>query len=165
MLGQAGPDAATRARIAGLRRRIAHDLLVLLAANPGETLGADEVIAWDEPAALAERLSALVRRRLGFDDLYRIGDLTVDLAQRSVRRAGRPVLLTQREFQLLLLLARDAGDILPRSAIIERLWDGDLAITDNAVDALASRLRRRLDGPFTEKMLHTVRGVGYCLAS
>jgi two-component system copper resistance phosphate regulon response regulator CusR len=53
---------------------------------------------------------------------------------------------------------------MPRSAIIERLWAGDTGISDNAVDALASRLRRRIDGPFGTKLLHTVRGVGYCLA-
>lgn len=165
VLGQAGSDAALRTRIAELRRRIEHDLLVLLSSSPrASSFGADEIIAWDTPAALAGRLSALLRRRLdGFRDSYRIGDLCVDPTRRSVRRAGREVPLTCREFQLLLLLARDAGAILPRSAIIERLWDGDLGISDNAVDALASRLRRRIDGPFAEKMLQTVRGVGYCL--
>jgi two-component system copper resistance phosphate regulon response regulator CusR len=165
VLGHAGSDAALRGRIAELRRRIEHELLVLLSSSPrAASFGADEIVAWDPPANLAGRLSALLRRRLdGFRDSYQIGDLRLDLMRRSVRRADREVPLTQREFQLLLLLARDAGAVLPRSAIIERLWDGDLGISDNAVDALASRLRRRIDGPFTGKMLQTVRGVGYCL--
>jgi two-component system copper resistance phosphate regulon response regulator CusR len=165
VLGHAGSDGVLRARIADLRQRIEHDLLVLLSSSPrAPSFGADEIVAWDTPATLAGRLSALLRRRLdGFRDSYQIGDLRLDLIRRSVRRADREVPLTQREFQLLLLLARDAGAILPRSAIIERLWDGDLGISDNAVDALASRLRRRIDGPFNGKMLQTVRGVGYCL--
>jgi two-component system copper resistance phosphate regulon response regulator CusR len=154
-----------RGRIAEVRRRIEHDLLVLLSSSPrAASFGADEIVAWDAPATLAGRLSALLRDRLdGFRDPYQIGDLCIDPGRRSVRRAGREVPLTRREFQLLLLLARDAGAILPRSSIIERLWDGDFGISDNAVDALASRLRRRIDGPFTEKILQTVRGVGYCL--
>ena len=108
---------------------------------------------------------ALFRLRLrGFQDCYEVGGLSVDLSRRRVRRDGHDILLSQREFQLLVLLAQEAGTVLPRSAIIERLWVDGLGIGDNAVDALASRLRRRIDGPFGTKTLRTVRGVGYCLA-
>jgi len=161
-----GPDSVMRSRIADLRRQVDHEMLLLLSDRSGAgSLGADDVIGWASPATLADRLVRLLRQRLdGYQDLYQIGDLTVDLSQRSVRRNGRIVLLSQREFQLLILLVGNAGAPLPRSAIIERLWHGDLGISDNAVDALASRLRRRLDGPFAARMLQTVRGVGYCLA-
>lgn len=162
-----GRDGVIQNRIAELRRQIDHEMLLLLSDRAGAaSLGADQVIGWSSPATLADRLMRLLRDRLeGYHDLYQIGDLTVDLTQHCARRDGRTVLLSQREFQLLILLASNAGSPLPRSAIIERLWAGDLAISDNAVDALASRLRRRLDGPFAARMLHTVRGIGYCLAA
>jgi two-component system copper resistance phosphate regulon response regulator CusR len=155
-----------RSRIADLRRHVDHEMLLLLSDRSGAgSLGADDVISWGSPATLADRLMGLLRQQLKeYQDLFQIGDLTVDVTQRSVRRNGMTVLLSQREFQLLILLISSAGDPISRSAIIERLWDGDLNISDNAVDALASRLRRRLDGPFAARMLHTVRGVGYCLA-
>lgn len=165
-------ERTTRTRIAALRARIETDLVLLLGDFPaaergrGLALGADDVIERTAPAALVmSRLMALLRLRLNrFHDSYQLGELTVDLCRRRVRRGGRDILLSQREFQLLVLLARDAGCVLPRSAIIEALWAGDLAVGDNAVDALASRLRRRIDAPFAGKMLRTVRGVGYCLA-
>ncbi|WP_158240593.1 response regulator transcription factor [Telmatospirillum siberiense] len=168
-----GVDRSTRARIAELRRAVEAELVLVLgdfsAAERGRglSLGADDVIERDAPAALVmSRVMAFLRLRLGrFQDSYQIGELTVDLCRRRVRRRGHDILLSQREFQLLVLLARDAGCPLPRSAIIESLWAGDLGVGDNAVDALASRLRRRIDGPFDGKMLRTVRGVGYCLAA
>ena len=109
--------------------------------------------------ALFSRLAAL----LGLSNVYRFGDLTIDVGRRRVQRGGRDMLLSQREFQFLLILAQESGSILPRSALIDRLWRDDVSIGDNAVDALASRLRRRIDGPFGDKLIHTVRGVGYCL--
>lgn len=166
-------DQQTRARIADVRRRVDHELVLLLGAFPGTErssglcLGADDVIPCDAAGALVmSRLMALLRLRLRrFQDSYQVGELIVDLARRRVRRGGRDILLSQREFQLLVLLAQEAGSVLPRSSIIEGLWAGDLSIGDNAVDALASRLRRRIDGPFGKKLLRTVRGVGYCLAA
>lgn len=166
-------DRLTMMRLAALRDRLDPDLLLLL-ADPAAidrgralALGADDLWEQGLPATLAvARLMALLRLRSdGFCESYDIGELSLDLARRRVRRGGRELLLSQREFQLLVLLAREAGAILPRSAIIEALWQGDPAIADNAVDALVSRLRRRIDGPFPTKMLQTVRGVGYCLSA
>jgi two-component system copper resistance phosphate regulon response regulator CusR len=108
--------------------------------------------------ALIGRLAAL----LGLSNIYHFGDLTIDVGRRRVRRGGRDMLLSQREFQFLLILAQESGSVLPRSTLIDRLWRDD-EVGDNAVDALASRLRRRIDGPFGDKLIHTVRGVGYCL--
>ena len=99
---------------------------------------------------------------LGVSDFYQLGDLTIDVARRRVRRGGKDMLLTPREFQFLLILAQESGSVLPRSTLIDRLWQ-DEGVADNAVDALASRLRRRIDGPFGDKLIRTVRGVGYCL--
>jgi two-component system copper resistance phosphate regulon response regulator CusR len=166
-----GSDQMTTPQIADLRRQIDHELVLLLGDFPltersrGLSVGADDVIQCDAPGALiVSRLMALLRLRLQhFKDSYRIGELVVDMTRRRVRRGGRDILLSQREFQLLVLLARDAGTVLPRSTIIDGLWAGDLSIADNAVDALASRLRRRIDGPFGAKMLRTVRGIGYGL--
>lgn len=165
-------DQLTRSRILNLRKRIDHELLLLLGDFPatersrGLSLGADDVMQCDAPGALVmSRLLAVLRLRLRcFQDSYRVGELVVDLSFRRVSRSGQNISLSQREFQLLVLLAREAGAVLPRSAIIEALWADDLSIGDNAVDALASRLRRRIDGPFRAKMLQTVRGIGYCLA-
>ena len=115
------------------------------------------------PDIAAETLFARLAGLLGHSDVYRFGDLVIDVGRRRVRRGGRDMLLTQREFQFLLILAQEGGSVLPRSTLIDRLWREDDAIGDNAVDALASRLRRRIDGPFGDKLIHTVRGVGYCL--
>jgi two-component system copper resistance phosphate regulon response regulator CusR len=109
--------------------------------------------------SLIGRLAAL----LGHSNLYHFGDLTIDVGRRRVQRGGRDMLLSQREFQFLLILAQEQGSVLPRSTLIDRWWRDDDQVGDNAVDALASRLRRRIDGPFGDKLIHTVRGVGYCL--
>jgi two-component system copper resistance phosphate regulon response regulator CusR len=167
-----GPDQQMQDLIAGLRRRISHDLLLVLGDfQPAErshvlALGGDDAIPWDAPGTLVmSRLMALLRLCVrGFQDCYDVGGLRVDVSRRRVRRDGHDIRLSPREFKRMVLLAQEAGTVLPRSAIIERLWVDGLEIGDNAVDALASRLRRRLDGPFGTKMLRTVRGVGYCLA-
>jgi len=115
------------------------------------------------PDITADTLFSRLAALLGLNTVYRFGDLTIDVGRRRVQRGGRDMLLSQREFQFLLILAQDSGSILPRSALIDRLWRDEQSVGDNAVDALASRLRRRIDGPFGDKLIHTVRGVGYCL--
>jgi len=157
--------------IAMLRQVVEASLFLVLGDFlPGEraeilALDVDDVIQRDAQSdLLVRRLTALLRlRSASFCDVYQLDDLVIDINRRRVRRSNREILLSQREFQLLLVLAREAGAVLSRSAIIERLWADDLTVGDNAVDAVASRLRRRLDGPFGHKLLHTVRGVGYCL--
>lgn len=128
--------------------------------------GADDLLDAGAPGDLiVDRLLALLRlRRQGPRLSYALGDLSVDMRWRRVRRGGDDIQLSSREFQLLVLLLQADGAVVPRSAILDRLWAGDLEIGDNAVDALASRLRRRLDaaGP---RLLHTARGVGYRLGT
>ena len=132
----------------------------VIADDPQERREPQLVVGADIDAeTLFRRLSGV----LGCSNVYDFGDLTIDVGRRRVRRGGRDMLLSQREFQFLLLLAQESGSVLPRSTLIDRLWREDDGVGDNAVDALASRLRRRIDGPFGDKLIHTVRGVGYCL--
>lgn len=159
-------------RLSRARRIFAGALVVTLAAEQADraaalALGADDQVDAALPGDLVvDRLLALLRlKRQGPRLAYVLDDLTVDVRQRRVRRAGRDILLSSREFQLLVLLLQAEGAAVPRSAILDRLWAGDLDVADNAVDALASRLRRRLDGQGQPRLLHTLRGVGYCLLS
>ncbi|MDG3440229.1 winged helix-turn-helix domain-containing protein [Nitrospirillum amazonense] len=161
-----------RERLSRARRIFADALVVTLAAEQADRAGAHALGADDQMDAaltgdlVVDRLLALLRlKRQGPRLAYVLDDLTVDVRQRRVRRAGRDILLSSREFQLLVLLLQAEGAVVPRSAILDRLWAGDLDVADNAVDALASRLRRRLDGPGQPRLLHTLRGVGYCLLS
>ncbi|MEA1677699.1 helix-turn-helix domain-containing protein [Nitrospirillum sp. BR 11163] len=161
-----------RERLSRAQRIFADALVVTLAAEHAAragalALGADDQVDAALPGDLVvDRLLALLRlKRQGPRLAYVLDDLTVDVRQRRVRRAGRDILLSSREFQLLILLLQAEGAAVPRSAILDRLWAGDLDVADNAVDALASRLRRRLDGPGQPRLLHTLRGVGYCLVS
>ena len=129
-------------------------------------LGADGFLGRDTPITLLlGRALALLRLRAKhFQSSYLIGDLAIDLLHRQVVRSGHEIALSQREFQLLVLLARHAGQTLSRSDIIEQLWGKIQTADDNALDAHVSRLRRKLDKPFGGKMIRTVRGVGFRLA-
>ena len=165
-------DADLKRSIDELRQNVDPLLLLLLGewSTSGRLralgLGADDLIQHDAPAdLLGARVIALLRAR--GDRLrhsYRVGDLAIELGSRRVRRGGRAIVLTHREYQLLILLAQHAGLVLSRSTIIDRLWPGEFCVGDNAVDALASRLRRKIDPAAGPRLIQTVRGVGYCLA-
>jgi DNA-binding response OmpR family regulator len=92
-----------------------------------------------------------------------IADLQIDPLSRSVRRGSREILLTAKEYQLLELLARRAGQIVPRTTIIEQVWDMHHDPTGNSVDALVKHLRDKVDRQFEPRLIHTVRGVGYVI--
>lgn len=130
-------------------------------------LGADDFLRRDEPGAIVlSRALALLRlRSKRFQPNYRIGNLEIDLIHRHATRAGSDLSLSQTEFQLLVLLAQNADSTLSRSDIIEHLWADSRTADDNTLDAHVSRLRRKLDSPFPDKMLFTIRGVGYRLTS
>ena len=129
--------------------------------------GADEFLCRESPGdMLLSRVMAFLRLRSGrFKSHYHVGDLHLDLIKRQVSRAGNDIALSQREFQLLLVLAQHAGQTVSRSFLIEQLWGQAHCPDDNTLDAYISRLRRKLDGPFAEKLVATVRGVGYQLVS
>jgi two-component system copper resistance phosphate regulon response regulator CusR len=127
--------------------------------------GADDYLR--KPFAFAEvlaRLRALARRGRATETLrLAIADLEMDLVKRRVRRAGRSVDLTVREFELLEYLMRHQGHIVSREALARDVWREESRSTtlDNVVDVHMTRLRRKVDLDQATKLLHTVRGVGF----
>jgi two-component system, OmpR family, copper resistance phosphate regulon response regulator CusR len=96
-------------------------------------------------------------------ELLRVADLELDLLAHRATRAGQRLVLTQKEFALLSLLARRAGEAVPRSRIMEQVWDMNFEGDSNALEVHVRRLRAKVDEPFGRKLIHTVRGVGYAL--
>lgn len=92
-----------------------------------------------------------------------ISDLQIDPASRRVRRSGQEIHLTAKEYLLLELLARRAGQVLTRTEIMEQVWDMHHDPTTNTVDVLVKHLRDKIDREFEPKLIHTIRGVGYTL--
>jgi two-component system copper resistance phosphate regulon response regulator CusR len=126
--------------------------------------GADDYLV--KPFAFAEllaRVRALLRRGKVGESLLRVGDLEVDVARRSASRAGRELDLTAREFALLEYLARHSGEVVTRTMIAEHVWNLDFDTFSNVIDVYIRYLRRKIDDPFAEKLIHTRRGVGYVL--
>ncbi|WP_248746367.1 MULTISPECIES: heavy metal response regulator transcription factor [unclassified Pseudomonas] len=116
---------------------------------------------------LVARLQALTRRSGGGHEPVQISvaDLWVDLISRKASRAGIRLDLTAKEFSLLSVLARRQGEILSKTAIAEMVWDINFDSDANVVEVAIKRLRAKLDGPFEQKLLHTIRGMGYVLES
>jgi DNA-binding response OmpR family regulator len=131
----------------------------------GLEAGADDyVVKPFELEELVARLRALLRRVPSVEtELIRIGDLIVDPSQRSVSRAGRPVELTRREFELLEELARHRGVVMSRQQLLERVWGYDFEVDGNVVDVFVGYLRRKLEAGGKPRVIHTVRGVGFVL--
>ena len=132
----------------------------------GLDLGADDYLV--KPFAFSEllaRVRAVLRRGSERQpDVIRVADLEVDLVQRKVTRAGVSIqTLRPKEFALLALLARRAGEVLSRTVIVEQVWDANFDFETNVVDVQVMRLREKVDEPFEPKLIHTVRGVGYVL--
>ncbi len=131
----------------------------------GLDLGADDYLA--KPFSFAEllaRIRALLRRgqKVAANPIV-VGDLTVDIVARHVERAGKRIELSQREFALLEYLARNHGQILSRTMILEHVWDMQQDPLTNVVDVHITRLRRKIDQGFAQPLIHTIRGVGYVL--
>ena len=92
-----------------------------------------------------------------------IGDLELHCNSHSLFRNGEEIQLTPREFQLLELLARNRGQVIPREIIYERVWGYEAEVTSNTIDAFVRLLRKKIDLPGQQKLIHNVRGVGYKL--
>ena len=132
----------------------------------GLDVGADDYLV--KPFAFPElvaRLRALLRRPpLQMDPVLHLGDLAMDTARREVRRGGRLIELSPREFTLLEYLLRLPRHVLTRTQITEHVWNFDFFSDSNVVDVYIGYLRRKIDRGFDRPLLQTVRGVGYRLS-
>ena len=129
----------------------------------GLDVGADDYLV--KPFAFPEllaRIRALLRRPpLQTGGTLQMADLEMDLPRREVRRAGKLIELSPREFALLELLLRHPNQVLSRTQILEHVWDFDFYSDTNVVDVYIGYLRRKLDREFDPPLIHTVRGVGF----
>ncbi|HCS08223.1 MAG TPA: DNA-binding response regulator [Pseudomonas sp.] len=150
------------------------DLPVLMLSARGEPLdrilglelGADDYLA--KPFAFAEllaRVRTLLRRGQATPLAERIvvADLVVDTLRRRVERNGQRITLSPKEYTLLELLARRRGEVLPRSLIASQVWDMNFDSDTNVIDVAIRRLRAKIDDDFVDKLIVTVRGMGYVL--
>ncbi len=156
-----------------IRRQSSHVPVLVLTARDGTAekvenfeAGADDYLT--KPFAFAEllvRVKALLRR--GATDrssVLRVGDLELDRLTQQVRRAGRRIDLTAKEYGLLEYLVANAGRVLSRTMIIEHVWDESFEGLTNIVDVYVRHLRSKVDVPHANKLIRTVRGVGYSVS-
>ncbi|NNL65857.1 MAG: response regulator transcription factor [Myxococcales bacterium] len=132
----------------------------------GLNLGADDYLT--KPFAFAElvaRIRAIARRATAEDDDGRleIADVVVEVARHRVLRGGREVELTPKEFQIFEFLVRNAGQVVSRDMILERVWGYGFDPYSNLIDVHMNRLRRKVDRDFPTRLIHTLKGVGYIL--
>jgi len=133
----------------------------------GLHLGGDDYLT--KPFALAEllaRLHALLRRatpQQAESPRLQAADLEIDLLRREVRRGGRLIALSPREFAILEYLCRNTGRVLTRTMILDHVWHTRFDTQTNVVDVYIHRLRDKVDQGFTRQLIHTIRGVGYVL--
>ncbi len=132
----------------------------------GLEVGADDYLV--KPFAFSEllaRVNALLRRPPVQTEktVLKVADLELDLLRRTARRGNQPIGLQPREFTLLEVLMRNEGRVVTRTMLLERVWDFQFDPKTSVVDTHISRLRAKIDKPFAEPLLHTVRNVGYSL--
>jgi len=156
-------------------RRRTHEvpILILTARDATETkvqnfeAGADDYLT--KPFAFAElvmRVKALLRRGpIPRSSVLRVADLELDRLTQQVRRAGKRIELTPKEYALLEYLASSPGRVFSRTMIIEHVWDQSFEGLTNIVDVYVRHLRSKVDDPFAVKLIRTVRGVGYGLGT
>ena len=131
----------------------------------GLQAGADDYLV--KPVAIAEltaRLQALLRRRgNGAVGPLMVGDVVVDSRRHVATRSGRDLGLTRREFELLEVFARHAGQVLSREQLLGLVWGYNFEVETNVADVFVGYLRRKLEAGGEARTLHTVRGVGWAL--
>src|SRR6267142_4319282 len=156
-----------------LRRQKVKTPVIVLSAKrsvddriKGLQAGGDDYLT--KPFSFSEllaRIQALIRRASAVSEptTLELGDLHLDLLTREVTRKDRKLSLPGREYALLEYLLRNAGRPVSKTMILEHVWDYDFDPQTSVVDVLVSRLRQKIDEGFKQKLIHTVRGVGYVL--
>ncbi len=156
-----------------LRRQKVNIPILILSAKrsvdervQGLQRGSDDYLT--KPFALSEllaRVQALIRRASAISEPNGlvVGDLSINLITRVVKRGDKEIPLQPREFALLEYLARNAGKVVSRTMIMEHVWDYNFDPMTNVVDARICKLRDKIDKDFGTKLLHTVWGAGYVL--
>lgn len=132
----------------------------------GLRAGGDDYLV--KPFAAREmlaRVNALARRSATVikETMLCVGDLEIDLLARIARRRGREIELLPREFQLLEYLARNEGQVVSRAMLLQHVWDLHFDPTTNVIDVYVGRVRRKIDSGQAYPLIHTIRGVGFCL--
>ena len=132
----------------------------------GLRAGGDDYLV--KPFAFAEllaRLEVLARRSTTVvkETILRVGDLELDLVSRTANRGGRWIKLLPREFQVLEYLVRNAGHVVPRAMLLEKVWDLHFDPKNNIIDVYVGRVRRKIDTEQVYPLIHTIRGVGFCV--
>lgn len=152
-------------------RKVCPPVLILSALGAvddrvkGLERGADDYLA--KPFSFNEllaRVRALLRRGHAAPERLQVADLIVDTTRRKVTRGGRPIDLAPKEYSILEFLVRNAGKPLTRTAIVEHVWEMDYDGLTNIVDVYIRHLRSKIDDQWPQKLIRTVRGVGYMIA-
>lgn len=148
-------------------------ILLLTALGTSENIvtglnaGADDYLV--KPFKFGEldaRVNALNRRaNLETEkvDTIIIGDLEINSNAKTVKREGESIILTAKEFKLLYYLAKNTGRIVSRDQILDNVWDINFDMNTNVVDVYINYLRKKIDKPFTTKLIHTMKGLGYVI--
>jgi two-component system OmpR family response regulator len=132
----------------------------------GLRAGGDDYLV--KPFAFAEllaRVEALARRSATVvkETVLRVADLELDLVSRTVTRGAQKIELLPREFQVLEYLVRNEGQVVPRAMLLQHVWDLHFDPTTNIIDVYVGRVRRKVDGQLAYPLIHTIRGVGFCV--
>ena len=132
----------------------------------GLRAGGDDYLV--KPFAFAEllaRVEALARRSATVvkETVLRVGDLELDLVSRTANRSGEGIDLLPREFQVLEYLVRNQGQVVPRAMLLQHVWNLNFDPTTNIIDVYVGRVRRKVDNHQAYPLIHTVRGVGFCV--
>lgn len=158
--------------LSNLRKKGVQTPVILLTARDalldkikGLDTGADDYLT--KPFVFEEllaRIRSLIRRKTMVKEaVIRIADLEIDTASHQVRRAGKPIALSAKEYSLLEFLAYRKGSVVSRTDIIEHIYNEDADMDSNVVDVYINYLRNKIDKEFSGKLIHTVRGAGYIL--
>ncbi len=153
-----------------IRKAKVHTPIILLTAKDqvrdrveGLNAGADDYLV--KPFSFEEllaRIRALLRRpKEAQTNILKIEDLSLDTVTYEVKRDGKPILLSAKEFALLEYMMRNSGRVLSKDNIISHVWDFDADILPNTVEVYMGYLRNKIDKPFKRSLIHTMRGFGY----